>query len=175
MAIIRAIEYWNFIKASMPNWVLPPGDSPFVAAFPVPEVYVVPDPDTGKTWTVERVTTITTSEGEMAQKTHSYETAVTRGQSTSIANTVTWNEWEEVSEAVERPMSSKRDATSNKIDKAQADSKQTFAEMRQTLGLGMIGNGSSCLAAGCILITGGVCAVVGGAALGLAAAGILRI
>lgn len=94
-----AIEYWNFIKASMPNWVLPPGDSPLVAAFPVPEVYVTPG-----SWTVERVTTITTTEGEMTQSTHSYETAVTRGESTSIADTVTWNEWEEVSEAIERPL-----------------------------------------------------------------------
>jgi hypothetical protein len=94
------IEYWNFIKDRMPNWVLPPGDSPLVAAFPKPEIYVEPN-----SWTVERVTTITTSEGEMTQQTHSYETAVTRGQSTSIANTVTWNEWEEVSEAVERPLS----------------------------------------------------------------------
>jgi hypothetical protein len=94
-----AIEYWNFIKASMPNWVLPPGDSPFVAAFPVPEVYVVPS-----SWVVERVTTITTTEGEIVQKTDTVETSVTRGQSTSIANTVTWNEWEEVSQAVETPL-----------------------------------------------------------------------
>ncbi|MBP8121258.1 MAG: hypothetical protein KAZ26_01415 [Caldilineaceae bacterium] len=94
-----AIEYWNFIKASMPNWVLPPGDSPFVAAFPVPEVYVEPS-----SWHVERVTTITTSEGEMTQASHSYETSVARGESTSIADTVTWNNWEEVSEAVERPL-----------------------------------------------------------------------
>ncbi|PDV97123.1 CARDB domain-containing protein [Candidatus Chloroploca asiatica] len=94
-----AVEYWNFIKAPMPNWVLSPGDSPFVAAFPVPEVTVE-----ANSWTVERVTTITTSQGEMVETTNSYETAVTRGQSTSIANTVTWNEWEEVSEAIETPL-----------------------------------------------------------------------
>ena len=92
-------EYWSFIKASMPNWVLPPGDNIFVAAFPVPEVSVVPG-----SWTVERVTTITTEQGQMTQASHSYETSVMQGQSTSIANTVTWNEWEEVSQSIETPM-----------------------------------------------------------------------
>lgn len=99
----RAVDS-DYITAEMPRWVLPPGDSPFVAAFPIPEIHVLPDPDTGKTWNVERVTTITTSEGEMVQKSNSYEASVTRGQSTSIANTVTWNEWEEVSQAVETPI-----------------------------------------------------------------------
>jgi hypothetical protein len=94
------MEYWSYIKATMPTWVRPPGDNIFVAAFPVPEVSVVPG-----SWTVERVTTITTEEGEMVGTTNSYETSVMRGQSTSIANTVTWNEWEEVSQAVETPMS----------------------------------------------------------------------
>lgn len=92
-------EYWNFIQAEMPNWVLPPGDNPFVAAFPIPTVYVVPG-----SWTMTRVTVITTEEGEMAQTTNSYETSATRGQSTSIADTVTWNHWEEASQSVERPL-----------------------------------------------------------------------
>ncbi len=93
------IEYWNFIQATMPNWVEPPGDNIFVAAFPIPEVSVVPG-----SWTVNRVTTITTSEGVMAQTTNSYETSVTRGQETSIADTVNWNNWEELSQAVETPL-----------------------------------------------------------------------
>lgn len=93
------IEYWNYIKASMPTWVRQPGDNPFVAAFPVPEVYVVPN-----TWTVERVTTITTEEGQLVETSNSYNTTVTRGQGSSVANSVTWNEWEEVSEAVESPL-----------------------------------------------------------------------
>jgi hypothetical protein len=93
-------EYWNFIKATMPNWVLPPGDNLFVAAFPVPEVSVVPG-----SWTVDPVTTITTQEGTMREDAVTYATTVTRGQSSSIANTKTWNEWEEVSEAIERPFS----------------------------------------------------------------------
>lgn len=103
----RAVDS-DYIPSEMPRWVLPPGDSPFVAAFPIPEVHVLPDPDTGKTWHVERVTTITTSQGEMVEKTNSYETSVMRGESTSIANTVTWNEWEEVSQAIERPLNAAR-------------------------------------------------------------------
>lgn len=93
-------EYWNYIQATMPNWVEPPGDNLFVAAFPVPEVSVV-----AGSWKVEKVTTITTEQGEMTQATNTYETSVMDGQSTSIANTETWNEWEEVSEAIETPLS----------------------------------------------------------------------
>ncbi len=97
--ILPAGEYWNFIPASMPNWVLPPGDNPLVAAFPVPEVYVTPG-----SWHVERVTTITTSQGAMTQTSNTYETSVMRGQGTSIADTVMWNSWEETSQAVETPL-----------------------------------------------------------------------
>ena len=96
-------EYWNYIQATMPNWVEPPGDNLFVAAFPVPDVSVVPD-----SWVIERVTMITTQQGEMTQATNTYETSVTDGQSTSIANTETWNEWEEVSESIETPINGLR-------------------------------------------------------------------
>ena len=92
-------EYWNYIQADMPGWVQSPGDNLFVAAFPVPEVSVVPG-----SWTVDKITTITTEQGEMVETTNSYATSVTEGQSTGIENTVTWNDWEEVSEAVETPL-----------------------------------------------------------------------
>ena len=94
-----AMEYWNFIQAEMPDWVEPPGDNLFVAAFPVPEVSVVPG-----SWNVNRVTTITTEEGEMVQTTNTYQTSAMRGESSSIADTVTWNNWEEVSESIETPV-----------------------------------------------------------------------
>lgn len=90
---------WGIIFAEMPSWVLPPGNHPLAAAFPVPEASVVPD-----SWVVERVTVITTEEGQMTQTAHYYETSVTEGTRESIANTVTWNEWEEVSQAVETPL-----------------------------------------------------------------------
>jgi hypothetical protein len=95
----------GFVGSSLPNWVNAPGNHPFVAAFPVPDISVVPG-----SWQVVRVTTITTEEGEMAQRTASYETSVTAGQSTSKAEQVTWNEWEEVSESIETPLASVADA-----------------------------------------------------------------
>jgi len=101
------IEYWNYIKASMPSWVRSPGDNPFVAAFPTPKVSVVPG-----SWNVERVTTITTSQAVITQTTQTYETSVTSGQNTGIANTATWNDWSEVSEAVETPMDTASGASS---------------------------------------------------------------
>ena len=93
------IEYWNYIKETMPNWVQQPGDNLFVAAFPKPSVTIDPT-----SWTVERVTTITTEEGQMARESSNYETSTSIGQSSSIANTVNWNEWEELSESVEVPV-----------------------------------------------------------------------
>ncbi len=96
----RNYDYDNdYITDEMPSWVLPPGDNPFVAAFPNPIITIDPT-----SWTVERVTTITTEEGQMTQETASYETAITKGQSSSTANTITWNEWEEVSTSIEQPI-----------------------------------------------------------------------
>src|SRR5207253_6245731 len=63
------------------------------------DVSVVPG-----SWQMNRVTTITTSQGQMNQTTHNYQTTVTRGESTSIADTVNWNKWSEVSEAVSQPL-----------------------------------------------------------------------
>ena len=135
-----AVEYWNFITAEMPDWVEPPGDNLFVAAFPVPEVSVV-----AGSWTVERVTTITTQEGQMTETTNSYATSVTEGQSTSIADTVTWNEWEEVSESVETPLNAAA-ATPDIITSC-------------------TGQGFWCYAWGGVKLAGGVAAVPAGAIL----------
>jgi CARDB len=98
-ALPRAVD-WGVIFAEMPTWVKPPYDSPFVAAFPVPEVSVIPS-----SWKVDRVTTITTATGVMTETTNTYSATATRGESNSIANTVTWNKWEEVSQAVSQPFS----------------------------------------------------------------------
>lgn len=94
-------EDGNVFFKDLPNWVRAPGSSPYVAAFPIPEVSV----DAGS-WKVERITTITTSEGVMTETSKEYGSAVTKGQSTSIADTVTWNNWEEVSESVSTPLGS---------------------------------------------------------------------
>ncbi|MBI5305488.1 MAG: fibronectin type III domain-containing protein [Chloroflexi bacterium] len=101
-ALPRAVD-WGVIFAEMPTWVKPPYDSPFVAAFPIPEVSVIPS-----SWKVERVTTITTQQGQMTQTEKTYGSATTRGHSTSVANTVTWNNWEEVSQSIETPVTPKQ-------------------------------------------------------------------
>lgn len=52
----------------------------------------------------------------MTQASQTYETSVTKGQSTSIADTVTWNEWEEVSQAVETPLESLNELLNKSVD-----------------------------------------------------------
>ena len=90
-ALPRA-EDTGIIFAEMPGWVKAPGNHPLVAAFPVPEVDVVQS-----SLHVEAVTTVTTDHtiGEGTER--SYSTAKTEGTSTSVANSRTWNEWEESS------------------------------------------------------------------------------
>ncbi len=163
-ALPRQVD-WGVIFAEMPTWVKPPYDSPFVAAFPVPEVSVIPG-----SWKVERVTTITTQQGQMTQTTNTYETAVTRGQSTSIADTVTWNNWEEVSQAVSTPLS--RNASRSAAPRSVA---QRVWGGAQLLGGAGIAAGSVGLA-GLICTTGvgcpaGVAVLAAGGAFGGAIAG----
>jgi hypothetical protein len=90
--ILPRAEDAAFVSANLPSWVLPPGKSPWVAAFPEPEVEVEPSSIkmTART-TIQTEKTIT--EGEE----HTYGTATTKGTSTSVADTITWNQWEEVS------------------------------------------------------------------------------
>ena len=147
-----AIEYWNWIQARMPNWVLPPGDNLFVAAFPVPEVYVTPG-----SWHVERVTTVTTAQGEMTQTEHSYETSVMRGQSTSIADTVTWNNWEEVSQAVETPLGLQ----------SQIDARASSASVSPDFDLKKFGWGTLKIAGGVLSAAAGCLTPAGALSLGL--------
>ncbi|MCB0186906.1 MAG: hypothetical protein KDE31_21715, partial [Caldilineaceae bacterium] len=79
-----------------PSWVKAPGNHPLVAAFPAPEVDVVES-----SLKVETVTVVTTDHVISEGTEKSYSTAKTEGTSNSLANTQTWNEWEEVSEATE--------------------------------------------------------------------------
>ncbi|MGB9872763.1 MAG: hypothetical protein ACPLYD_14045, partial [Anaerolineae bacterium] len=88
-------EDWGVIFAEMPAWVKAPGNHPLVAAFPVPEVDVVPS-----SFRMQAVTTVTTDHTISSGTERSYSTAKTEGTSDSVANTVTWNEWEETSVSV---------------------------------------------------------------------------
>jgi hypothetical protein len=94
--ILPRAEDSAWVSANLPAWVLPPGNSPWVAAFPEPEVEVVPS-----SLRVTAVTTIQTETIIEEGEEHTYGTATTQGTSTSLANSVTWNEWEEVSHTSE--------------------------------------------------------------------------
>lgn len=76
---------------AMPPTVLPPGNHPLVAAYPVIQVDVVPS-----TLRVEAVTELHLDTTVMTGTANTYGTSETRGASDSVADTVTWNEWQEV-------------------------------------------------------------------------------
>ena len=88
-------EDWGVFGAQMPSWVERPGNGPLVAAFPVPEIDIVP-----ASLNVEVVTTVTTDHVISSGAQESYSTSKTEGTSASVADTSTWNEWEEISGAL---------------------------------------------------------------------------
>ncbi len=85
-------EDWGVIFAEMPAWVRAPGNHPLVAAFPKPEVDVVES-----SFHLQTVTVVTTDHVISQGTERTYSTAKTEGTSTSVANTKTWNNWQEVS------------------------------------------------------------------------------
>lgn len=97
-ALPRLVD-WGVIFAEMPSWVKPPYDSPFVAAFPEPEIDVVPS---SFVITLKNTIqgTVTKEEGTAITE----GTSKTEGSSRSDAETRTWNDWEESSET--HPISS---------------------------------------------------------------------
>ena len=93
-------EDWGTITAQMPSWVKAPGNHPLVAAYPMPEIDVAES-----SFHVQTVTIVTTDHVISSGTEKSYSTAKTEGTSTGVANTVNWNEWEEVSDARTQPVS----------------------------------------------------------------------
>lgn len=87
-ALPRLVD-WGVIFAEMPSWVKPPYDSPFVAAFPDPDVEVVPS-----SFVVTAKTTITTDHTISNGEAKTYGTAETTGSSTSTSDTTTWNSFD---------------------------------------------------------------------------------
>ena len=82
----------GYVGATMPSWVKAPGNHPLVAAFPKPEIDVV-----NSSFHVQTVTVVTTDHVISSGSEKSYSTAKTEGTNTSVANTTTWNDWEETS------------------------------------------------------------------------------
>lgn len=90
-ALPRVVD-WGVIFAEMPSWVKPPYDSPFVAAFPDPDIEVVPS-----SFVVTAKTIVQSTSTIQSGQSKTYGTTETRGTSTSRADTETWNTWDEVS------------------------------------------------------------------------------
>ncbi|MFH2040327.1 MAG: hypothetical protein ABIJ65_12930, partial [Chloroflexota bacterium] len=147
--ILPRAEDAAFVSANLPAWVKAPGDSPFVAAFPQPEVEVVPS-SINMTAATIITTTRTITEGEE----HTYGTASTTGSSTSLAETETWNNWQSVAKTTRTNLSNLSFFSPISNSESQAsDYKQRWnaTKIGIAIGLGAIGI--------CAAITVGICGV----------------
>jgi hypothetical protein len=88
-------EDTGIIFAEMPSWVKAPGNHPLVAAFPVPEIEVVPS-----SLHMETVTVVTTDHTVTEGTERSYSTSKMQGTSSSVADTRTWNRWQETATTI---------------------------------------------------------------------------
>jgi MBG domain (YGX type)/CARDB/Bacterial TSP3 repeat len=83
----------------LPGWVKAPYDSPYVAAMPLPKV----DVDENSIG-VTPITTITSGTTTLAETEKSYSDSASQGDSYSVSNTKSWNNWSEVSQAITTPI-----------------------------------------------------------------------
>lgn len=90
--ILPRAEDSAYVSSLLPSFVLAPGNDPFVAAFPEPQVEVEPS-----SIVMTQKTIITNTKGTTVGTEKTYGTSKTNGTSTSLANTITWNTWQEVS------------------------------------------------------------------------------
>ncbi|MBA3947370.1 MAG: hypothetical protein H0X37_22780 [Herpetosiphonaceae bacterium] len=96
--------------ATMPPTVLPPGNHPMVAAYPVIHVDAVPG-----SFRVETVTEIHADTTIITGTAKTYGTSETRGVSDAVANTSTWNNWQEVATTTALGKASRASGTSHSI------------------------------------------------------------
>lgn len=80
----------GYVGATLPTWVNAPGNHPLVAAYPRPEVDIIPS-----SFYIQTVTVITTDHIIQKGEENQYSTSETKGVEVSSSDTVTWNEWEE--------------------------------------------------------------------------------
>src|SRR6185369_17857997 len=85
------------------------------------------DSVTPSSLTVETATVVTTDRRVEKSEQRSYSTARTEGTSTSVADTVTWNDWQEVSTTTPLAASSQSGATVR--DLANSGSKKGSTEI----------------------------------------------
>lgn len=159
------------VPQSLPSWVQPPYDSPYVAALPVVNVAVAPN-----SWHVQRVTTITTQQGQMTQTGTTYQTSETQGESTSIANTQSWNNWQEVSQALSTPVvQSERVAGATTVSLATTGGTNCIANPGGGTALVAGGSVASAVAGSLVLPAIGLCASTLIGCVGLAGVGALAV
>lgn len=82
----------EYVSANLPSFVKWPGRSLFAAAFAKPEIVIA-----SGSITVTAVTQISTDHVTNSGTAHTYGTASTNGTSDAVANTTTWNDWQETS------------------------------------------------------------------------------
>lgn len=168
----------GFISSEMPPIVQAPGHHPLMAAMAEPEIRIVPAAD-GQTFRINIVNQITTSEGTIAQRETSYETAVSEGVETRVEETRTWDEWQEVAQAVETIDADPTETTETVAfvvgmapDGVSVNWRKVGAGALKVAG-GVVGTAAACTSS---LVTGPaapvVCGVVGGAAAGFAFDGV---
>ncbi|MCA0352064.1 MAG: carboxypeptidase regulatory-like domain-containing protein [Chloroflexi bacterium] len=143
-------EDWGIIFAEMPAWVKTPANHPLMAAFPVPAIDLVPN-----SLRVQTVTEIRTDHTIITGTERLYSTASTEGTSSSIANEVNWNAWEEQSIATTIPLAGRYlPPTFGILPRAPT----TEAWDRQKIGLAITSGAISVTAAGLCLATAPLCA-----------------
>jgi len=113
--ILPRAEDVAYVSANLPAWVKAPGSSPWVAAFPEPEVSIVPS-------SIKMTATaiITTERTILNGEEHTYGTAATKGTNTSLTNTQTWNQWQETT--ITQPFTGQSVNDANSTTQAEADS-----------------------------------------------------
>jgi len=142
-------EDWGVIFAEMPSWVKAPGNHPLVAAFPVPEVDVV-----ASSLKVETVTEVTTDHVIAEGTEKSYSTAKTEGASTSVSDTETWSDWQEVTLGESHPaLQQLVQATSTEDSDTDLNLFKGEAELDATMQNGVA-------ASGCLAAVGAACATM---------------
>jgi hypothetical protein len=80
----------GYVGQTMPSWVKAPGNHPYAAAFPLPDVSI-----DESSFHVQTVTVVTTDHVISSGTETTYSTTETSGTSTSNTDTLTWNNWEE--------------------------------------------------------------------------------
>jgi hypothetical protein len=147
----------------MPGWVRAPGNHPFVAGLPLIKIDV--DETSFK---VRTVTEVTTDHVIASGAERSYSTAKTDGTSTSVENTMTWNNWQETSRTIPDPqlLASELDPQFHGVIASELQGNYFGLKVTgATLGLAGAVGGALCIA------TAGIgCAVLAGA--GIVGAGI---